>query len=123
MRANKNRIPFTPGDVRRIAFVSDPAVHPQGRQIAYVVRRADPDAEKNRYRSEIRLTDRLGKSHRVLTAEEMGGESPLWSPDGRQLLFLSKRGKDSKLQIFLLPADGGEARRLTRLELGVTSPA
>jgi dipeptidyl aminopeptidase/acylaminoacyl peptidase len=53
----------------------------------------------------------------------MDSESPLWSPDGRQLLFLSRRAGDERSQLYLLPSDGGEARRLTRLKEGVVSAA
>jgi dipeptidyl aminopeptidase/acylaminoacyl peptidase len=121
--AKTNRVPFKPEDLRRIAFVSDPVVHPQGAKIAYVVHRVEPDGKKNRYRSEIRLTDPLGKSQRILTEKSIRADSPLWSPDGRWLLFLGKREEDKKSQVFLLPAGGGKARRLTRLENGASSPA
>jgi len=114
--------PFTPADLRKMVFVSDPMVHPAGDRIAYVVRRVDPDRTKNRYRAEIRQTDPKGKLHRTLTAEGMDSDSPLWSPDGRSLLFLSKRGDDEKKQLYLLPADGGEARRLTQMKGGVEAP-
>ena len=52
--------PFTPEDIRRIHFVSDPMVHPDGDRIAYVVRKVDPDLEQNRYRAEIQLVCRSG---------------------------------------------------------------
>jgi dipeptidyl aminopeptidase/acylaminoacyl peptidase len=115
--------PFTPEDISRLRFVSDPMVHPDGERVAYVVRTVDKDRSKNRYRAEIRLTDRIGRRHRVLTVDEMDSDSPIWSPDGRYLLFLSKRTGDEKKQIYLLPADGGEARRLTKVEEGVRSAA
>src|SRR3989304_7247306 len=108
--------PFTPADLRKMVFVSDPMVHPSGDRIAYVVRRVDPDRAKNRCRAEIRQSDLRGKVHRTLTAEGMDSDSPLWSPDGRSLLFLSKRGDDEKKQLYLLPADGGEARRPTHMK-------
>ncbi|MEE8568770.1 MAG: hypothetical protein V3S81_09165, partial [Anaerolineales bacterium] len=113
--------PFTPDDIRRIRFISDPMVHPGGDRVAYVVRTVDKDRGENRYRAEIRLTDPTGRRHRVLTASGMDSDAPLWSPDGRYLLFLSKRTGDEKKQVYLLPADGGEARRLTKVEGGVKS--
>jgi dipeptidyl aminopeptidase/acylaminoacyl peptidase len=96
-------------------------VHPSGDRIAYVVRTVDKDRKENRYQAQIKLTDGVGRHHRVLTTQEIEVASPLWSPDGRYLLFLSKRAGDEKKQIYLLPADGGEARRLTKVEGGVTS--
>jgi dipeptidyl aminopeptidase/acylaminoacyl peptidase len=39
--------------------------------------------------------------------------SPAWSPDGKWLAFLSDAAKDRQLQIYVAPASGGNARRLT----------
>jgi len=44
---------------------------------------------------------------------------PQWSPDGRQLAFLSNR--DGENQIYLMRLDGGEANRLTEGKRGVQS--
>lgn len=121
MNRGKKLPPLTTEDIRRIRFVSDPMVHPSGDRIAYVVRTVDKERKENRYQAQIKLTDGGGRHHRVLTTQEIEVASPLWSPDGRYLLFLSKRAGDEKKQIYLLPADGGEARRLTKAEGGVTS--
>jgi dipeptidyl aminopeptidase/acylaminoacyl peptidase len=95
-------------------------VHPTEDRIAYVVRKVDRDLDQNRYRASIFLTAANGRNTRRLTAEELDSDSPVWSPDGKQLMFLSKRVGDEKKQIYLLPADGGEAQRLTEVEGGVT---
>jgi dipeptidyl aminopeptidase/acylaminoacyl peptidase len=39
--------------------------------------------------------------------------SPAWSPDGKWIAFLSDAAKDRQLQLYVEPASGGEARRLT----------
>ena len=43
-------------------------------------------------------------------------EQPAWSPDNRQIIFSSKRGKDFKLYAVFL--DGKGLRRLTRTPEG-----
>src|SRR5258706_453705 len=54
---------------------------------------------------------------RQLTAGEKRDGSPRWSPDGRWLAFVSNRGDDkAQGQIYVLPAEGGEARKLTDLK-------
>ncbi|NJL27602.1 MAG: hypothetical protein HC897_06735, partial [Thermoanaerobaculia bacterium] len=49
---------------------------------------------------------------RAFTHSAKSERMPRFSPDGRQLAFLSNREGDD--QIYLMPIDGGEARRLTR---------
>lgn len=57
---------------------------------------------------------------RQLTEDQGRDTSPVWSPDGRRIAFLSdRRGAQ---QVFLLPIDGGEARQLTNLKQGVNGP-
>jgi dipeptidyl aminopeptidase/acylaminoacyl peptidase len=42
---------------------------------------------------------------------------PRWSPDGKQIAFLSNRAdRDKPAQIFIIPTGGGEARRVTDIE-------
>ena len=51
--------------------------------------------------------------------------SPQWSPDGTRLAFVravEKDGKKQPPQIYILPADGGEAWQLTRLPKGAARP-
>ena len=45
--------------------------------------------------------------------------SPEWSADGKQIAFLSDR--EEKNQVFILSAKGGEAKKLTSFEGGVSS--
>ena len=45
-----------------------------------------------------------------------------WSPDGKTLAFLSDASKAGQLQIYVVPADGGEARKLTSVSGQVSDP-
>jgi dipeptidyl aminopeptidase/acylaminoacyl peptidase len=56
-----------------------------------------------------------------LTQGEKQDVSPRWSPDGAWLAFLSNRERKAK-QLYVLPATGGEARRLTDVDEDVTEP-
>jgi len=117
--AKPRKIAFTPGDIARLQFVSDPMVHPSGDRLAYVLRSVDKQTAENRYRAEIRLIELDSGRERVLSGSEMDSEAPLWSPSGDRLLLLSRRLGDDQKQLYVLPADGGEARRLTQLKGGV----
>lgn len=58
------------------------------------------------------------RTARQLTTHEGPDTSPLFSPDGRWIAFLSKRGDDDGAQVYLIALDGGEARRLTSVPGG-----
>ncbi len=47
--------------------------------------------------------------------------SPRWSPDGGRIAFISARS--GKSELWIMPADGGEARQLTRLQGSVNDLA
>jgi dipeptidyl aminopeptidase/acylaminoacyl peptidase len=56
----------------------------------------------------------LGRPERRWTsqaAHEEGGESPAWSPDGRQIAFLRRDPKGGRY-LWVLDRRGGRARRL-----------
>ncbi|GHO85831.1 TolB family protein [Dictyobacter formicarum] len=53
---------------------------------------------------------------RQFTNGESKDSSPQWSPDGRQLAFLSDRARRGTAQLYALPVDGGEARLLGNKE-------
>jgi dipeptidyl aminopeptidase/acylaminoacyl peptidase len=182
---------ITPEDYFAFEFVGDPRLSPDGRAVAYVL--TTIDQRQNRRQSQIWLaaTDG-GFAPRQLTSSQQSSTSPRWSPDGKQLAFISARpwsdtaasaqrdtpqatptatptpqpapganapqttptqatpattpapnvtattpGVPSALQttqtttpasesqpraqVWLLPLDGGEARRITNLKNGVSS--
>lgn len=118
-------------DLYQMKFLSRPRISPDGQQVAYVVTRIDE--RKHEYRSAIWLSSIDGSAARRFSAESGHTSDPAWSPDGRWLAFVSdregeipdkeakNRGK-GKPQIWLMPTDGGEARQLTFMEHGASSP-
>ncbi|HZT42751.1 MAG TPA: S9 family peptidase [Chthonomonadaceae bacterium] len=106
---------ITAEDFKLIRLVSDPQIAPDGARIACVVRHID--AEKDKYRGEIWLVPTQDGEPRRFTGGEFSDSSPRWSPDGKWIAFLSDRQKP-KSQIYLIPADGGEAQAMTKLEDG-----
>ncbi|HEV2315708.1 MAG TPA: S9 family peptidase [Candidatus Acidoferrales bacterium] len=94
--------------------LSDPQVSPDGKWVAYVV--ATPDMQANHSMSNIWIVPAEGGVERELTRS--GSDSrPRWSPDGKQIAFLSSR--DGATQIYVMSVFGGEASRVTFLSTDV----
>lgn len=123
-----------PGD--RVDLESPLGLSPDGRHAAFVLRRADPDA--NGYCQGLVVLDlQIGRPKLV----DQGGDLirdryalfghalpesgvprvivPRWSPDGRYIAYLKRTGPAA--QIWLAAADGSGARALTDAEAGVES--
>jgi dipeptidyl aminopeptidase/acylaminoacyl peptidase len=111
---------MTPHDLTRIRFVSDPALSPAGRRVAFVV--TTLSEEKDEYLSNIWVVDVAGGDPRRFTTGPLRDTAPRWSPDGLHLAFLSERERKKKAQLYVMPADGGEPVRLTDLKNGIGSP-
>lgn len=82
-----------------------------GKAAVYVASVADTKADKRR--SALWLADLAGGAALQLTNGEDSASAPSFSPDGKAIAFLSKRGKDKQAQIWLLDRRGGEAKKLT----------
>jgi dipeptidyl aminopeptidase/acylaminoacyl peptidase len=99
--------------------LQEPQLSPDGRQIVFVINRADWKA--NRRVGHLFRINADGTSQVQLTFGERGESSPRWSPDGRSIAFVARRDPDSVNQIYLLPIEGGEARRITSHGTAVSS--
>ena len=73
-------------DLYRLALVSDPNLSPDGRQVAYVVTKADEASDSNQASIWVVATEG-GSDPRRLT-NGPGDASPRWTPAGTALLFL-----------------------------------
>src|SRR5690349_692990 len=105
VRAQERR-PLVPMDLYHLRIAGQAALAPDGRSVAYVVTQAD--SASNKYRRELWIARTDGSGARRLTWLNLSAGAPAFSPDGRQLAFVSAReGKPP--QIWILPlAEGGE---------------
>lgn len=90
--------------------VSSPAISPDGKQIVFS--RGWVDKVKDQLRSNLWIIDRDGKRLRELTTGPWRDSSPVWSPDGARIAFVSDR--DGSAQIHVLWLDTREVAQLTR---------
>ena len=109
---------FTIEDLYRIRGIEDLHLSPDGRTILFVLR-TDDLAKAKRIRH-IWLMDADGKNPRQFTFGEKGESSPIFSPDGKRIAFISSRDGDDNF--YIISTSGGEARQLTRISTGVSDP-
>src|SRR5438132_1383738 len=102
--------PIVAEDVYRFRWIDHVRLSPDGERVAYQLSWADGEARQNRSRIVIR---RLLEAEPVdATATPRRDHSPEWSPDGRRLAFVSRRGPAD--QIFVVETSSpGDARQVT----------
>jgi dipeptidyl aminopeptidase/acylaminoacyl peptidase len=105
--------PITFDDLIKMHRIGEPQVSPDGKWVAYTV--STPDMDANRGASNIWLVATSGGAELQLT-QSGHDSSPVWSPDGKTLAFLSSRTGES--QVYLLAMEGGESHALTKLSTG-----
>ena len=110
--ANKHAITFA--DMMKMRRVAEPALSPDGKWVAYTVMTPDMDANRNASNIWLVSTESGAPIQLTQSGKDM---SPVWSPDGKMIAFLSSRAGES--QIYLLSMDGGEAHPWTSISTGV----
>src|SRR5437762_3522833 len=76
-------------DLFRLKFITGGQLSPDGERIAYSVTHVDPKEEKE-YSAIWMLTLSSGET-RQFTSGAARDSNPQWSPDGKQIAFLSTR--------------------------------
>ncbi len=110
---------FEISDYYKTAMVGNPAISPDGSQVAFSVRRYN--LEKGKTWSEIWMMGPEGTDLHQMTFGQHNDVNPLFSPDGKQLLFVSGR-EGSESQLYVMSTRGGEAHKLTDFSMGLSDP-
>ena len=115
---------FVPGDTAAVQITSgdyddsSPAWSPDGKSVAFVSNRSDnPDGNDN---SDIWIVsaDNTDKGQHLIrvTTNENSDTSPRWSPDGKQLAYITVTDKQAMWyatqKLAVIPATGGQPRLL-----------
>ncbi|WP_419165394.1 S9 family peptidase [Candidatus Palauibacter sp.] len=112
--------PLTFMDVQEMRRAGSWTPSPDGAWMLYTV--TTPDWEEAESQTDIHLVslDEGVPSSRQLTyTEDKNETSPTWGPDGSFFLFSSNRDGDEN-QLYMMRHDGGEARKITDAEEGVS---
>ena len=108
--------PITAENLYDFKAVQSVRISPDGKNILFPSQRVERKTEKKYTNLWIVPTKPRG-SARQFTYGDQSDLSPSWSPDGSQIAFLSNRADPEKPpQLFLIPADGGEAHQLTQIK-------
>jgi dipeptidyl aminopeptidase/acylaminoacyl peptidase len=105
--------PIAFDDLIKMHRVGEPQISPDGKWVAYTL--TTPDMDANRNASNLWLVSTESGAPIQLT-QSGHDSSPVWSPDGKTLAFISSRAGDS--QVYILSMDGGEAHAWTHLSTG-----
>jgi len=109
-------------DVHRYSAVGDVNFLPNGKEFLFVHKTID--RENNKYLSNIWSGDLSTCKVTQLTRGDKDG-SPVVDPEGKSLLFTSRREKDAKgtkgTELYLLKLGGGESRLVKTLKGGFSS--
>ncbi len=105
--------------------VGAPKISPDGRHVVYEESRTNWEA--NAFETDLWLADVSTGESRLLTVAAKSSSDAAWSPDERWIAFLSDRvapmagSPAGKKQVYVMPANGGEAQQWTKMENGVNS--
>src|ERR1043166_993952 len=83
----------------RALWLRYPAISPDGRVVVFG------------YRGNLWKVPATGGAATALTLGDDYNTRPVWSPDGSRIAFASDR--NGNFDVFVMPAEGGEAKRLT----------
>jgi len=108
---------WTPERMLQVKQVGGVQVSPDGRRVAYVVRRTVMEDQRSEFLAQVHVADADGGHAFPLTQGETSAEAPQWSPDGEQIAFLTRRS--GQVQVWIIRVAGGEARQATDARGGV----
>jgi dipeptidyl aminopeptidase/acylaminoacyl peptidase len=117
--AAQGRRPITAQDLWAFQRLGTPVLSPDGKTAVLAV--TEWSIAKGKSTSSLWLVEVSSGATRRLT---QGGSdaAPAWSPDGRRVAFVSKRGDDEASALYVIATDGGEARRIASVPYGFRAP-
>jgi dipeptidyl aminopeptidase/acylaminoacyl peptidase len=113
-------------DFERLAAireVGDVRISPDGKTVAYTleVPRKIGDDDDGPEWVELWIAGTDGGPPRPYVHGEVNVSAVRFTPDGRLITYLAKRGDDEKRSLWAIPVDGGESKRLLGFESDILS--
>jgi len=111
-------------DLLKVKTLGTLNLNNDGSLAVFTVLSIEPEAESKldyKYSTQIWIVPTDGNSApRQLTTAKESASQAVFSPDGKQIVFV--RAVDGKSQLFLLGLEGGEAIQLTKSKYGASGP-
>ncbi len=108
---------FTQMDLLNCIRISSPQVSPDGQWVLY--QQSIPIFDENRMNSEIMAVSINGIKTINLSNHPKSDHSAIWSPDGKQIAFISNR--NGSLQIYMMDFPNGKPRKITKISAGTAN--
>lgn len=106
--------------IAEIQQVGEAAISPNGEHIAYtkiVPRRLFDEPDGSAW-TELHVVDMNG-DNRPYVSGKVNVSRVGWTPDGEDIVFMTRRDGDSANSLYRIPLHGGEAKKLIGLETGI----
>src|ERR1700684_816804 len=103
--------PFDVQALLKIARIEEPQLSPDGKTVAFTVQTVD--LAQNTKPKQIYTVPVNGGLPQRITTQGVDNERPEWSPDSKQIAFISDRAGSA--QVWIMNADGSNARQITNL--------
>jgi dipeptidyl aminopeptidase/acylaminoacyl peptidase len=116
---------ITEKDLFDFVWIANPQVSPDGTRVAFT--RVNVDDKRTGYENSVWIVPTDASQSPIKMTNGKHDAQPRWSPDGKSLVFVrggekDDSGKPKPSQLALLSLSGGEARILTDLPKGASSP-
>ncbi|MCJ7623757.1 MAG: S9 family peptidase [Anaerolineaceae bacterium] len=115
MHEDIKKRPVEIDDLFRLKSITEAQLSPDGKSVVFTISLIDKEKEEEL--SALWLLSIESGENRQLTSGVKTDYSPVWSPVGEKIAFISTRAE--KPQIYILAVGGGEAQKLTDLKQGV----
>ncbi|CAG0954761.1 partial Dipeptidyl-peptidase 5, partial [Gammaproteobacteria bacterium] len=111
---------LTPEALLGLRHVGTAVLSPNGTMVAYTIEiPRQPGDDPGASYMELHVYARDTRQTRGYITGKVRVSSPAWSPDGRTIACIMKRGEKSQPQVWTIRTDGGEATPVTNAETGV----
>lgn len=108
---------FNSEDIFDLEVASSPKVSPNGQSVVYV--RRSNDVMSDSARSNIWIADIDGSDHRPLLSSKKNYYSPVWSPRGDRLAYISN--EEGKPQLYVRWMDTGQTALISNLQASASN--